>query len=73
MTVDEYKETIPEKTFKREVAVVALLFWAVGTVRLFWLVEPEAITLYKDIYAPWTTMSWLFAGGAFAIDQLKKM
>ena len=54
------------KTYKREVALVMLTFWAGMSIWGVW--EPEAKQAFEFITLPVFT----FAGGAFAIDAAIK-
>lgn len=56
----------PNKTYKREIAVVLLLCWAGMGVAGIW--EPEAQRTFEFITLPIFT----FAGGAFALDSTFK-
>jgi len=58
------------KTFKREVAVIALLFWGVVTYKMVWDVpEPRLIAL-AAVYAAQTWATWTFAAAAFGMHAL---
>lgn len=69
------------RTFKREVAVTLLLFWAGITVLLtlkmtLWATDPAIITAigtaYGPIHSSITTMVMAFAGLAFGLDAWSK-
>lgn len=61
-----------KKTWKREVACVALAFWAVITVRMFWFVLAADIAAYNPLYANLTVTVWLFAAAAFGMEYFGK-
>lgn len=54
------------KTYKREVALVMLTFWAGMSIWGVW--EPEAQRIFEFVTLPVFT----FAGGAFALDATFK-
>lgn len=60
------------KSGKREVAVALLIFWAFITGYLWFWLDQEAITFYREIYGVITTSVFLFAGGAFGFDAYLK-
>lgn len=69
------------RTFKREVAVVLLLFWSAITTLLtlkmtLWATDPAVVTAigtaYGPIHSSITTMVLTFAGFAFGLDALSK-
>lgn len=69
------------RTFKREVAVVLLLFWAgittVLTLKMtWWATDPAVVTAigtsFGPIHSSITTMVLTFAGFAFGLDALSK-
>jgi hypothetical protein len=69
------------RTFKREVAVVLLLFWAGITTLLtlkmtLWATDPAMITAigtaFGPIHSSITTMVLTFAGFAFGLDAMSK-
>jgi len=56
----------PEKTYKREVAAVALLYWfTLNTLGVWFPKTLEAAEASKVVI-------WTFAGGAFALDATAK-
>ena len=61
-----------KKTFKRETALLGLIFWAMLTGRVFWGIAPEHVDAYQGMYGAVTSATWLFAGAAFGLDQFAK-
>lgn len=62
-----------ERTFKREAAVVLLLFWCALTGRMFFFpIAVEMVSALGTAYGAATTMIFLFAGAAFGVDAYVK-
>lgn len=67
-----FKTWVMEKTFKREIAVLALAFWSAITVKVFWFTEVNAIRSLDSAYGSVTTTIWLYAVAAFGMDWMSK-
>lgn len=72
MPASSWSIGLASKTFKREVAIGALVFWALVTVRVFWQLTVQEANALASVYGTLTTTVWLFAAGAFGIDCVAK-
>lgn len=61
-----------DRTFKREIAVMALLFWAVLTLRVFWFADAILIGALGTAYGTASTSIWLYVAAAFGMDAFSK-
>lgn len=68
----DLRSTFARKTFKRELAVIALGLWAAVTVKVFWHMPPEAVCALDGYYGTLSTSVWLFAAAAFGLDSIAK-
>ena len=59
-------------TMKREIAIIALLFWGVLTIHIFWKTDVALIGALSSIYGTASTSIWLFVVAAFGMDALSK-
>lgn len=59
-------------TLKREVALLFMWFWGALTIKIFFYSTPELIGALGTPYGIASTMIWLFAAGAFALDSMAK-
>lgn len=65
---------IKDKSWKREIAAAALLFWQMVTIKMFWFASVEQITALSVHYTSITSTVWLFAGAVFGLHYaLAKM
>ena len=62
----------PGKTGTREVAVSLLILFATVTVRVFFLMEPGVVSMYKEIYSSLMTGCIGFAAAAFGVHMWRK-
>ncbi len=60
------------KTYKREVAVAGLAFWAGVTVYLFVFVSADKVESYRWIYDAVSSWTWMFAIAAYGVDAIGK-
>lgn len=60
-------QQIHEKTFKREIAYLLLIFWVVITYRIVFLVPPAHVEAYAPIYSIITTMTFVYLGAAMGM------
>lgn len=72
MSAASWTINVASKTFKREVALAGLLFWAVVTVRVFWYMDVHEANALAAVYGTMSTTVWLFAAGSFGIDCVAK-
>lgn len=61
-----------QKTFKREVGVIALIFWGVITYRVFWSLGIEHIRALESAYGVASTAIWLYVASAYGLDAFMK-
>lgn len=61
-----------KRTFKRETAVILLIFWAVLTLKLFFWSNEALIGALGTAYGTATTLVGMFVMGAFGLDALFK-
>lgn len=61
-----------KRTFKREIAALAILFWSVLTIRIFWFADTELIGALGTAYGTASTSIWLYTMGAFGMDAYTK-
>lgn len=66
------RDAVVSKSFKREVAVVALLFWVVLSYRVFWHPDVRFIEALAAPYGTVSTTVWLYVAAAFGMDALIK-
>ena len=67
-----FKAWVIEKTFKRELAVLVLLFWFIITIRVFWFTPTSDIRALDSAYGTVTTTIWLYVVAAFGMDWASK-
>ena len=60
------------KSFKREIASAALLFWALITIRVFFGLPVDLVTALNGAYGSLSFSVWTFALGAFGLDAYLK-
>lgn len=61
-----------KSTFKRELAIIAFLLWAVITVWVFRSTDVAIIGALNPIYGTMSTAVWLFIMSAFGMDFAAK-
>lgn len=59
-----------KKTLKREVAVIALLFWAFVTAYLYLFADLERINVLGSYYIMQTSATFTYAAAAFGMHAL---
>lgn len=59
-----------KKTFKREIAVGALAFWAFITAFMFWYADGERLEALHRPYDAVTWSIWAYAAAAFGLHAL---
>ena len=59
-----------KKTLKREVAVIALLFWAITTGYIYMIASIDRIDALTSIYIAQCGFTWGYAAAAFGLHAL---
>lgn len=59
-----------KKSFKREIAVAALLFWGAVTVYAFLYADVDRVAALRTHYDAVTWSSWAYAAAAFGLHAL---
>lgn len=61
-----------QKTFKRELAYLALAFWAIVSIRIFWFLPVDFIRALDSAYGMLSSTIWLYTAAAFGMDAFSK-
>jgi len=61
------------RSFKRELAVLAFIFWTSISTKVFWFSTVEIINALGTAYGTASMSVWLYIAGAFGLDYYSKL